>query len=121
MRDELAWVDELLQAWAEWSLRDSWALGYASTSTIHRCMREGAAAAAIRIPYHAIPLTAPEAVERAERAVLGLPEHLQVVVVARYLKRGTDATRARALGLSHAAWRLRLNCARHWLAGRLSR
>src|SRR5680860_104804 len=77
MRDgDLARIDALLEAWGRWAVSARYGLGYSRRNIIDRCMRQGAVGASIRRPFNS-PMSVPGAVERTERAVAQLPEHLR--------------------------------------------
>lgn len=115
----LAWVDNVLAQWAEWSRRrDDAGLGYPSQTVEYRLMREGAGAS-IRSTAGPRLVDMPEVVEKVEAVLVRMPERHRQVVRAKYLSALPDTQAARALGMSLGTYRRAMEQVHWYIAGRL--
>lgn len=115
----LAWVDNVLAQWGEWSRRaDDAGIGYPSQTVEYRLMREGAGAS-IRSTAGPRLLSTPEVVERVEAVIVKMSERHRAVVKARYLYGKPDEGAARACGMSVGSYRRALEQVHWYVAGHM--
>jgi DNA-directed RNA polymerase specialized sigma24 family protein len=113
-------IDAFLIIWARWSVyRMDSGLGYAHATTLHRCMTQGAAGAAIGQDYANRITPTNEGAERIDRLVAQLPENLKQVVKLEYLGRDSRKQHAKRLHLGVDAYCYRLRSAKAQLAAAL--
>jgi hypothetical protein len=113
------YVESRLQEWVEWFFEDSSGLGYPRRSMEYVLMTEGIidkTSGARRIPSNV-------AAEEIEALVLEMKKQNRRMAIAlriQYFEKRKSRDRSEALGISATQFRVYVDMARQWLAGRLS-
>lgn len=113
-------VDELLHAWALWSLRGMRGLGYPCETVLYRLMRYGVGVgvrAVVPEEVSGVEVLVDEVVSRLRRECPDVGR----VVVQHYLGCGSGRRKARELGIAWSTYRKRLEAGLKFVAREIDR
>jgi len=113
-------VERCLDQWAAWVIKgEDWGLGYPRQSLEARLKAGGGKLIRTGRQHY---LSDPPAVLEIDRHIVALKQFeplLASALYCEYLIVGTQVQRARRAGMPTTQFRLRVDRAKHWLAGRL--
>ena len=115
-------IEKLLRCWAYWCIKNSDSgMGFPRRSIIGRLIDEGSCLTKWTGPK---PLPVNDTAELVESMIVDMYKsyHPNIAnsIREQYIQHGTQAHKARNLGVSTAQYKIHLNMGKAWLAGRLT-
>jgi hypothetical protein len=115
------YLEDRLRQWANWFLRHGdMGLGYPHRSVEGLLMDSGGVVIRSTVAYDASPNAAVDETERLLRQMASQNKKIATALFEYYIGVGTLKQRAKRLGLSRTQFKVHVDMAKEWLAGRLS-
>lgn len=115
------YVNYRLEQWVDWYLRgNQYGLGYPKKSIAARLMEEGGVLINSTANYSPPTHAAAEEVEMMVKDLAKQNPKIALALRVQYFNVGTAQSKARQAGLSYSQFKVHLDMAKQWIAGRLS-